>query len=851
MRPLRSLFRSTKDDHASEASALAQGEALFAQGRLAEALAVADRALESDPSAAGLHFARGTTLFAWDRYREAYESYVRAHDAGLDDIDLDLHLGWMSVNLGRMQEALGHLERAVARDPGSEVAYVALSNALETMGRLKDRASESAEELARWPHNYDAILLRATCRMHLGERDTGLAIFREATLLDPSRPRAWSNVAAVLIEDDRYDEALEAARRGHKADRALGTGEGLFNYATILREVGRIDDAVAVLEEALSGNPDPRIHWLRSTLLLEQGRYPEAWPQHEYRWMKEPLVAHRRVFGHPIWGGQGLRDKTILLTAEQGLGDAIQFIRFAKTLKALGARVLFDSFADLGEIAHDFRDVDEVLAEGRLPAFDYQISLLGLPRVLGITVDSIPAHVPYIDVVPAFRAKWAPRIRHDGRLRVGLVWSGNPEHVRDRMRSIPLPRLAALGSVEGIALHSLQKSPGAEVEIAASGLDIVDLGSDFASFRDTAAAISLLDLVITVDTSVAHLAGALGCPTWIMIAEPPDWRWLLEGDRTPWYPSMRIFRQRKRNDWEPVIAEVVTALTTYAMSPRDETWRTRLLEGGAGQGGSASSGPPASVAAEAPRIPDPAATARRLTAGRFCGVDETRYGIVQWQPGTDVALSLSYYGEWRQAELDLIGRFVKPGSWIIDEGCGPGAATLFLARAAGEAGHVIAYEPDRVLGQIVRQNLAANRVGNVTFLARSLGGTRAVAQLPAGGAATDTLDDLRLSRLDWIRLNSGRSAAATLTGGTETLWRLRPWVFVVTGSESDESDVAAVLRDHGYQCRRFRAPLFNAANYNRRTEDLFDGRIAMGLLGIPEEVEIDVALEHCTPIDPA
>ena len=823
-----------------EAAAVAEGSALFAQGRLSETLAVVDRALERHPTSGTLHFARGTTLFAWGRFREAQTSFAQAREVGLDHLDLDLHLGWMALNIGRLDEALQHFERAVARDPDSEAASVALANALETKGALKERAAEFAEGLGRWPRNYDAVLLRATCRMHLGERGAGLAALREATELDPRRARAWSNLAAVLIDDDRCDEALDAAQRAHTIDDALGTAEGLANYATVLREASRIGDALGALEEALPRHPDPAAHWLRSMLLLEQGRYTEAWPQHEFRWMKPPLLATRRVFSQPIWGGQDLRGKTILLISEQGLGDAIQFVRFAKPLKALGAHVLFDAFTDLGDVARDFHDIDEVLAEGPLPAFDYYIPLLGLPRVLGTTVESIPGHVPYVDVEPSYREKWARRIRDDGRLKVGLVWSGNVKHPRNKMRSMALARLAALGSVEGVALHSLQKSPGAEAEIAASGLDIVDLGRDFASFRDTAAAISLLDIVITVDTSVAHLAGALGCPTWILVAEPPDWRWLLEGDRTPWYPSARIFRQRKRNDWEPVIAEVAAALAARARSRENDAARDEVAR--------PESTPPG--VPDAARVPDPAATMRRLTAGRFCGVDETRYGIVQWPPGGDLATSLSYYGEWRQAELDLIGRFVKPGSWIVEECCGPGAATLVLARAAGEAGHVIAYEPDRVLGQIARQNLAANRIGNVTLLARALGADPVAAtERSPRGVATDTIDDLRLPRLDWIRLNSGGSAAAILAAGTATLWRLRPWAFVVTESEADEDAVAAVLRDHAYQCRRFRAPLFNPANYNRRTEDLFDGRLASGLFCVPEEVEIDVALEYCTPID--
>jgi hypothetical protein len=237
---------------------------------------------------------------------------------------------------------------------------------------------------------------------------------------------------------------------------------------------------------------------------------------------------------------------------------------------------------------------------------------------------------------------------------------------------------------------------------------------------------------------------------------------------------------------------------------------------------------------------------------RFSRVDETLNGIIQSLPSTEYAAGFAYYGEHRQAELELIGRFVKPGAWIVEEGCGIGASTLFFARTVSASGHVIAYESDRRKRQIAQQNLYANRFRNVTLLPRGLGGKSGQATAASDDAqaraAVDTIDGLRLAQLDWIRINTGTLAAAVLSGGSETLWRLRPWVFVVTEDVAQEEAILAVLRDHAYQCRRFLAPLFRMDNYNRRTDDIFDGRVVSGLLCVPEEVEIDTELEGCIPI---
>jgi hypothetical protein len=394
------------------------------------------------------------------------------------------------------------------------------------------------------------------------------------------------------------------------------------------------------------------------------------------------------------------------------------------------------------------------------------------------------------------------------------------------MRSLPLASLTRLRQIEGVRLYSLQKGQEAIAQIASSGLELIELGSGFENFCDTAAAISHLDLVISVDTSVAHLAGALAKSVWMMIAEPADWRWLAIGNCTPWYPTMRLFRQQTRDRWDPVIEDVAKALGELAATRQEPASPTRN--------------------ALAPQ-PTPASDNFRSGTGEtpisedFCRVAETRYGIVQYSPRhRAMARSLSYYGEYLQAECVLMERFIRPGAWLLEIGAGIGFHTLFMAGCVGRDGHVLAYEADPYFHRIAGQNLAANRVKNVTLLRRRIG-----APLACGSStevAVDTVDGLRLSKLDWIRVDGAAGSVGLLRGAQGTLWSLRPWLFIAIRTDDEVQAWVDGARDYGYQSRRLSTPLFNAQNYNQRSDDIFSGQAMQAVVLVPEEIEMDVDL---------
>jgi precorrin-6B methylase 2 len=363
-----------------------------------------------------------------------------------------------------------------------------------------------------------------------------------------------------------------------------------------------------------------------------------------------------------------------------------------------------------------------------------------------------------------------------------------------------------------------------------AGVDWVDVGAELEDFSDTATVISQLDLVLCVDTAVAHLAGALGKPVWVMVAQPADFRWLEEREDSPWYPTLRLFRQSRRDDWCDVVARVKAAL------------EERVREGPAVR--------PVKASAKAVGNASlPWTSPAQLNAGHRPGlsaVAETRVGILQYLPDEPiVGDAIGWYGEYLQPQLDLLARIVRPGSTVLEVGAGVGAHAVFLGRMLGEPGHLLVYESRPVLQRILRQNLAANGVRNVTVMRRLLGSRGEADGLES---TSETLDELQLERLDWLKVNAGVAAKEILAGASETLWRLRPLLFLAASDEQGLLSLTERAREFGYRCWRMEAALFNRQNFNRRDADIFAGASVMALLAIPEEIEVDIALDECIEI---
>jgi hypothetical protein len=372
---------------------------------------------------------------------------------------------------------------------------------------------------------------------------------------------------------------------------------------------------------------------------------------------------------------------------------------------------------------------------------------------------------------------------------------------------------------------------------------LIDLGPELNDFADTAAAIDQMDLVISVDTSVAHLAGALGKPVWMLVAMPAEWRWMVDREDTPWYPTVRLFRQRWHGDWNDVIARITHALGALVQSERSQA-RTPSVDGGR-----------KTPIALLPTLP-PSNHFKGRTAPA-----ETAMGIVQYFPDQFiVGDSIAMYGEYLRAQTDLLGRLIAPGSVLLEAGAGIGAHVLSLAPVVGSAGHFLLYESRSLFQQVLRQNLAANGIGNVTVMKRSLrqqqsapvqGDMQTVTVStgePMPATATETIDELRLGKLDWLKIGEETDTLAVLDGASDTLWRLRPKLFVAVADDQGVGHIELRLKDHGYQCWKMTTPYFNPRNFNRRDINIFSGRSALAVLAIPEEVEATIEFDGCERI---
>ena len=450
-------------------------------------------------------------------------------------------------------DALASYERILQIAPDHALAQNNRANVLQLFGRWNDAIAGYDRALRARPDYVDAAYNRATVLHRLRRWDEALAGYERALAMKPDHPDARSSRGAILGELGRHEEALadfEAALAA-RPDYA----QTYSNKARVLQEIGRFDEALASLERAIALNPQlVEAQWNRALLLLLLGDYERGWREYEWRWRMDSMRPFLRDLQRPRWlGRDSLAGKTILLHAEQGAGDTLQFSRYIPAIAEQASRVILEVAPGLRALmAANFPEVEVIARGAALPPFDVHCALGTLPFAMGTTLSNIPPPAT-IRASDAKIREWGERLGSPSALRVGVAWAGNPQHVSDHRRSIPQDRLAPLLE-SPVEFHVLQKE---HVEGIRERFPKVHLWTrELEAFDDTAALIAELDLVVTIDTSVAHLAAAMGKPVWILLANVPDFRWLLGRAVTPWYPTVRLFRQERRDDWEGVLAEV-------------------------------------------------------------------------------------------------------------------------------------------------------------------------------------------------------------------------------------------------------------------------------------------------------
>ena len=479
---------------------------------------------------------------------------VLQRDPGNFDV---LHLaGCLSYERGRHGEALRLLAAAVRRNGRSAAALSDLGLVQHALERYADALASQDAALAIEPDNGEIINRRAVTLLRLDRPEQALAEIGRLLAIEPDHVDALGNRGNILVRLNCPHQAIasyDAALRITGANAQL-----LVNRAHALRRLDRTDEAVRDLEKAIVLRPDfAAAHFELGMARLALGDFAAGWRDYEWRWQTAAFAPHRRVFTSPQWTGeQALAGKTILLHAEQGLGDTIQFARYVPLVASRGATVILETQPELASLLAGVEGAASVVARGRrLPRFDLHAPLMSLPRALGTTAATIPAAVPYIQVSAASAQSWARRLP-EGRL-IGVAWAGRRSHHNDLNRSLPLACLAPLSRLAGARFVSLQRDvrPGDDAILRGSA-NVVDPGGVPEDLADTAALISRLDAVISVDTAVAHLAGALGKPLFLLLPYAADFRWLRGRDDSAWYPTARLLRQPAFGDWDSVVARL-------------------------------------------------------------------------------------------------------------------------------------------------------------------------------------------------------------------------------------------------------------------------------------------------------
>ena len=537
-----------------------RGGALGKLGRHAEALASFEKAIALKPNYVDAHKNRSAALRALGRRDEAPKNSETTSAPSPDDPVALLNRAKELRTLKRDQEALLWINKALSVRPDLLDAYIKRGEVLENLYQREEALASFTQALAIDPQSARLHVRCGALLRKMGRYDDALVSFEKALLIEPELPSALIGHARTFMDLQRPDQALRAYER--VIEFSSDSPEALVSYGFALARTGHYEKAVENYRRALLFQPDRA--WAHENLgfsLLVMGELQAGFTELEWRW-KRQLRGNLRRFAQPRWVGQvPVEGKTIFLYPEQGFGDTLQMLRYVPLLAEAGARVVLEVQAPLVQLLQGLTGAEHVVGPGTpLPPFDLHCPLMSLPLACRTTLDNIPASVPYVPVPVERISTWQKRLGPAKAPRIGLCWSGNPQHKGDRNRSISVKQFLPLLSL-GVEVICLQKDlRDVDRDILIANSQIRDFGGVISDFADTAALISFLDLVISVDTAPAHLAGALGKPVWVLLPIAPDWRWLLDREDSPWYPTARLFRQSRMGDWDAVIHRVLKEL---------------------------------------------------------------------------------------------------------------------------------------------------------------------------------------------------------------------------------------------------------------------------------------------------
>ncbi|ALP53051.1 hypothetical protein Tel_07720 [Candidatus Tenderia electrophaga] len=548
---------------------LKYAEKLRKAGKLVQAKSTYFECCKLNPDDYACWQAFGQISYQLQHHKDASTAFQRAISINPNLDKLYYQLALSQSSLGEYVAAERNFRSYLMMRPDAGAGYWAYARLLHDWGRIAE-ATENYQKASEQVPNATMLHLEfGIILQKQGRYDEALEQFLKMQALQPDHASVYNHLGNVYRDMGRFAAALASYQKAF----ALAPGdEAKFHFylATLDESRGEPSAALSHYDKAIALDENlADAHLNRAVCLLLLGNYKEGWSEYEWRlqhpdWLRQ---RHLRVTDRPRWRGESWPEKTLLVIAEQGYGDTFQFCRFVSPLARHFTRVLVYCKPEIAALIELVEGVDEVIPAGRqLPpeAFDTYVYMMSLPRLLATTFDTIPRDIPYMYAPEKRVAAWRGRLASDG-LKVGLAWSGSPANAKNVLRQVALSELAPLGDVSGVRFFGLQKGPGSGQALSPpASMRFTDLSNALNDFADTAAVIAGLDLVISVDSAVAHLAGALGKPVWVLLYTPPDWRYGMAGEASPWYPTMRIFRQRDRGDWTPVINRLQTELQGLA-----------------------------------------------------------------------------------------------------------------------------------------------------------------------------------------------------------------------------------------------------------------------------------------------
>lgn len=537
---------------------------LFESGQIVEALDLASAILTRHPDDFDAAYLRASALTQLGNLPAAQDAFGKALELDKNHIEARYNFALLLNVTGKHELAVPHYEVILATEPEHFAALTNLAGSLHALGRFDDALAVHDRIVALDGESAQALLNRGTTLLELERFEEAVPSLDRAIARNGKIGRAFYNRGIALHGLRRFDDALRDFDRAVELEP--GAAEIHHNRGAALRELMRFDEALASFGKAISKQPGHvDAHLNQGYVHLLRGNFAEGWAKYEWRWQTD-TARPARSFDKPIWlGAEDISGKTVLVHWEQGFGDGVQFARYIPLLEQAGARVLFAPHEPLKKLMASLPCSAEIVdVDDPSLAFDYRCPLLSLPLVFGTNADSIPHDVPYLHADPALAKAWGEKAGGHG-FRIGICWQGRRNRA-DSGRSFPLAMFEELSNIDGVRLISVHKGDG-ESQLAhlPAGMSVETLENFAAgpdSFLDTAAVIANLDLVITSDTVIAHLAGALGRPVWVALKRVPDWRWLLDRDDSPWYPTMRLFRQATDGDWQGVFVGIRQALVS-------------------------------------------------------------------------------------------------------------------------------------------------------------------------------------------------------------------------------------------------------------------------------------------------